>query len=132
MVDDDGVESAPTAGELSRMPIPALFAGARAEVVDDDRDGPVPYLVALHLRPIREVFDAAAHLLSDDDPIARELGAPPAWLRARAGVLGWAISALGYNSAREALSEDVAPADKRGQTSRRWSASHADTSGPCA
>ena len=130
MVEDDGVESAPTAGELSRMSIPALFAGARAEVADDDCDGPFSYLVALHRRPTREVFDAAARLLDDDDPAGRELGARvlrelgpcddagrrPFTAEAvpllvhllgherMPRVLGWAISALGYNRAREALS----------------------------
>ena len=113
------------------MSIPALFAAARAEVAEDDRDGPFPYLVALHTRPTREVFDTAAHLLSDDDATARELGARvlrelgpsddtgrrPFTAEAvpllvhlldhesEPRVLGWAISALGYNSAREALSE---------------------------
>src|SRR5215468_3970817 len=100
-----------------------LFAAARTEVADAVPDEPVPYLIALHDRPTREVFDGAVRLLADDDPVARELGARilrelgpydqdgrrpfsdaaiPV-LVDRLGtesdprVLGWIISALGYN-----------------------------------
>jgi HEAT repeat protein len=131
VVEDDRVESSSAKDELSRMSIPALFAAARAEVPEDDPDNPAPHLVALHMRPTREVFDAAAHLLADDDPAARELGARvlrelgpsddtghrPFTAEAvpllvhlldhenEPRVLGWAISALGYNCAREALNK---------------------------
>ncbi len=107
-----------------------LFAAARIELAGEEPDTPVPYLVALHERPTAEVFDTAAGLLSEGDPAERELGvrvlrelgpcddagrrpftaeAIPA-LVSRLGqesdprVLGWVISALGYNGAREALS----------------------------
>jgi HEAT repeat protein len=85
----------------------------------------------LHERATREVFDADAQLVSRDDPAERELGvlvlrelgaqesagrrtfsaeAVPL-LTDRLGresdprVLGWVISVLGYNGAREALGE---------------------------
>lgn len=111
-----------------------LFAAARAEVVADDPEAPVPYLVALTERPTRDVFDTAAALLQNDNPTDRELAARTLrelgpqddtghrpftteslpLLRARLKpepdprVLGWLISALAYNSASEAL-DDVLP-----------------------
>lgn len=106
-----------------------LFAGALAEVGADDEERSVPFLVALHNRPTREVFDRAAALLSREDPVERELGARilrelgPYGTEGRRpftsetigvvlaeigdepdpGVLGWMISALGYHSAHQAL-----------------------------
>lgn len=117
--------------ELAQMSTAELFAAARTEVPEDDPDDPVPHLVALHERPTHEVFGTAAHLLSGDDPATRELGArvlrelgpyDDAGRRpftdkavpllvdrlnqeSEPRVLGWVISALGYNGAREALWE---------------------------
>ncbi|MFE2328655.1 HEAT repeat domain-containing protein [Streptomyces sp. NPDC059385] len=106
-----------------------LFAGALGEVATDDDEGAVPFLVALHDRPTREVFDRAARLLACEDPVERELGARVlrelgpyddegrrpfttetiAVVTAEMGdepdpwVLGWMISALGYHHAHETL-----------------------------
>ncbi|MFE2586169.1 HEAT repeat domain-containing protein [Streptomyces sp. NPDC059378] len=106
-----------------------LFAGALAEVGADDDERAVPCLVALQNRPTLEVFERAAHLLSCEDPVERELGAQvlrelgPCDAEGRRpfttetigvvlaaisdepdpGVLGRMISALGYHSARQAL-----------------------------
>ncbi|MBU2671048.1 HEAT repeat domain-containing protein [Actinoplanes bogorensis] len=118
----------------ARMPTADLFTAARDEVVADDPEAPVPFLVALHDRPTREVFDTAAELLRSDDSTDRELAArvlrelgpqddagdrpftseAVPLLRARLStepepqVLRWLISALAYNSATDAL-DDVVP-----------------------
>ncbi|GAA0585948.1 hypothetical protein GCM10010172_84000 [Paractinoplanes ferrugineus] len=119
----------------------ALFQAARAEIAarvpragtasgaGTADDEPARALVALHEQPNREVFDTAAGMLGDDDPITRELGVlvlrelgPPGELDRRPfyaeavprlldllgretdpRVLGFTISALDYNGAREAL-----------------------------
>jgi HEAT repeat protein len=125
------VEHEEVSVEASRLSTAELFRAARLEVSGDDSDDPVPHLVALHERPTREVFDTAARMLSDDDPAVRELGAMvlrelgpynnegrrPFTAQAvpllvdrlnredQPRVLGWVISALGYNGAREALGE---------------------------
>ncbi len=127
-----GMDSSPVPPNPARMPTDDLFAAARTEVLADEADTPVSFLVALHDRPTREVFDTAAALLRSDDPTDRELAARV--LRElgpqdEAGhrpftteaipllrsllpqepdprVLGWLISALAYNSAVETL-EDV-------------------------
>jgi HEAT repeats len=130
-----GSEDVPHA--LSSLSTAELFAGARIDVASDDPATPVPYLVALHERPTEEVFDTAADLLSADEPTERELGARvlrelgpyddagrrPFAARAVAElvdrlskesdprVLGWVISALGYNCAREALQRVLLFAD---------------------
>jgi HEAT repeat protein len=114
---------------LSSLSSAELFAGARIDIAGDDPDSPVPYLVALHERPTEEVFDIAVELLCGDDFADRELGAlvlrelgpsddvgrRPFTARAVPAlvdrlsqesdprVLGWVISALEYNGAREAL-----------------------------
>nr|WSX53692.1 hypothetical protein OG409_35100 [Streptomyces sp. NBC_00974] len=107
-----------------------LFAGALGELGalggDDDA---VPFLLALHRRPTREVFDRAARLLACEEPLERELGArvlrelgpyDGEGLRPFAAetidvvlaemgdepdpwVLGCMISVLGYHHARRAL-----------------------------
>lgn len=115
--------------DLARLPIDDLFARALVEIRDEEQDTPVPCLVALHDRPTGEVFDVAASLLTSPDPLRRELGARVLrelgrqgddgrlpfgdqaipLLRDRLGkesdphVLGWLVSALSYNGAREAL-----------------------------
>lgn len=123
--------------DLAGMPTGDLFAGAFVEVRDGEPDTPVPFLVALHDCPTREVFDTAAALLTDPDPLRRELGthvlrelgrtndngrrpfsdqAIPL-IRLRLDhetdpfVLGWLISALGYNGARESLADVLRFAD---------------------
>jgi HEAT repeat protein len=116
-----------------RLPTGLLLRLARREV-EDDGDAPTPSLVELHQRPVRELYEAAAALVEDDDLIRRTLGVrilrelgPPdedgrrpfsaetvpllrARLRAEQDpeVLGWIISALGYHAAREALPEVLA------------------------
>lgn len=116
------------AGKLSTA---ELLAAAQAEVNNSGADVPAPHLVALQDRPTREVFDAAALMLTSDEPDARELGAlilrelgpqdeagrrpfsseAVPLLTGRLSeepdprVLGWIISALGYNAARESLDE---------------------------
>lgn len=116
-----------------QLPTADLLIAAQREVTQGEPDVPAPHLVALHLRATREVFDAAVGLLSDGDAAARELGvlilrelgpqdeegrrpfsaeAVPVLLDRLATerdprVLGWVISALGYNGAREALGEVV-------------------------
>lgn len=108
-----------------------LLVAAQLEVLHDDPESPDPHLVALHERPTREVFDAAARMLSSGDTAARELGvrilrelgpqgeagrrpfstqAVPLLVarlgeESEPGVLKWVVSALGYNGAREALGE---------------------------
>ncbi len=107
-----------------------LFALAREEIVRDEDTVPV-CLVALHCRPTRYVFDTAASLLGSGDPIDRQLGARvlrelgPApgdesadrTYKAEATpllldlldaendpvVVAWAISALGYQPAPQAI-----------------------------
>ncbi|MEV4412585.1 HEAT repeat domain-containing protein [Catellatospora sp. NPDC049609] len=117
--------------ELAQMPTAQLFAAAQIEVPEEHPEDHVPHLVALHQRPTREVFDVAACLLVGGDPATRELGArvlrelgphDDAGRRpfsaeavpllvdrlaqeSEPRVLGWVISALGYNGAREALGE---------------------------
>jgi HEAT repeat protein len=131
------MDSEDVPNELSSLSTAELFAGARIEIAGADPDSPVPYLVALQERPTEEVFNTAVDLLSDDDPAARELGA---WVLRELGpyddagrrpftaravpalvdrlsqesdprVLGWVISALGYNGAREALQRVLPFAD---------------------
>lgn len=105
-----------------------LFARALAEVATDDDTVPA-CLVALHERPTRLVFDTAVSLMSSSDRdervlgvrVLRELGPPVGrWADTRpfkdaatvallnlldiesdAVVIGWAISALGYQPAPE-------------------------------
>jgi HEAT repeat protein len=110
------------------MPTALLIRLALRQVCDDP-DGPASFLVALHGRPAREVFDAAAALVGDELAgrrelgvrILRELGAeradgrrpfsaetvPVLVERLRdepdGRVLGWVVSALGYHGARHAL-----------------------------
>jgi HEAT repeat protein len=119
--------------ELSKLSTAELLAGARREVPEDDRDDQVPHLVALQARPTREVFDAAVQLVARDDPAERELGvrilrelgdydgdgagrrpfsseAIPLLIErldreTDPRVLGWVISALGYNGASEVLGD---------------------------
>lgn len=101
------------------------------EVVQAGQDDPVPHLVALHQRATREVFDAAAHLVSSGDRAERELGvlvlrelgnpdtagrrpfsseAVPLLEAMLADerdprVLAGVVSALGYNAATSSLNE---------------------------
>lgn len=124
----DTWEAVSEAGKLST---PELLVAAQAEAIQAGPDDPEPHLVALHQRPTPEVFDAATELIASTDPadrtvgvrILRELGAADdagrrpfsdmavpllqALLRQErdARVLQWAISALGFNTAREALAE---------------------------
>ncbi|MGX6608011.1 HEAT repeat domain-containing protein [Micromonosporaceae bacterium Da 78-11] len=109
------------------MTVGDLLTGALAEVARQD-NGPLPHLTALHERPTPEVYDTAVRLLHDDDETNRELGARilrelgpenegsmPFSPQARAvltkrlsvepsfRVIGWIISALGYNAATEEL-----------------------------
>jgi hypothetical protein len=120
----------------SSLPTRQLVAVALIEVEEDHEDEPAPHLVALHDRANRDVLDIAIQLLSHDNRIRRELGARilrelgpadpdadgrrpfsaeavPA-LRLQLAretdprVLGWLISALGYNSAVEALDDVLA------------------------
>ncbi|WP_371496165.1 HEAT repeat domain-containing protein [Kitasatospora sp. NBC_00374] len=105
-----------------------LFAGALAGQENED-DAPVPFLVALHRRPTREVFDRAARLLSCAEPVQRRLGVlvlrelgpqdqdgrrpfttETVRLLRRAmrdepdpQVLRWTISTFGYHCAHETL-----------------------------
>lgn len=107
---------------------------AGREVEEDDADAPVPFLVALHQRPVREVFERAAALVNDGDAtrrilgvrILRELGEQqPDGCRPFTGetipllrdqlrresepdVLLWIVSALGFHCARETLPEIAA------------------------
>lgn len=131
MTDTGGVTSPRNPVGLSKLSTAELLAGALSEVSVADPDEPVPHLVALHARPTREVFDVAARLVARDNPAERELGVrilrelgdhDAAGRRpfSREGipllierldreadprVLGWVISALGYNRAREALGD---------------------------
>jgi hypothetical protein len=110
------------------MPTALLMRLALRQVCDDP-EGPASFLVALHCRPTREVFDAAVALVRDELAdrrelgvrILRELGAEQADGRRpfsaetipvllerlrdepEVRVLGWVISALGYHGARQAL-----------------------------
>ncbi len=116
------------AGKLSTA---ELLTAAQAEVNQDGVEIPVPHLVALQDRATQEVFDAATRMLASEDSRARELGAlvlrelgpgdeagrrpfsseAVPLLTGRLSeehdprVLGWIISALGYNAARESLDE---------------------------
>jgi len=116
------------AGKLSTA---ELLTAAQLEVNQDGVEIPVPHLVALQDRATQEVFDAAARVLASEDSRARELGArvlrelgpgdeagrrpfsseAVPLLTGRLSeehgprVLGWIISALGYNAARESLDE---------------------------
>lgn len=116
------------------LPTEVLLRLARREVAEGDSETPMPSLVALQGRPVREVFDRAAPLLQDNDPVRRELGVlilrelGPAQhdgyrpfrretvplLRSMirgepdSGVLRWVVSALGYHQAGEALPEVLA------------------------
>ncbi|GAA4607470.1 hypothetical protein BJY16_006348 [Actinoplanes octamycinicus] len=117
-----------------RLPIERLMDLAGREVEEDDPDAPVPFLVALHQRPVREVFQRAAELVKVGDVtrrvlglrILRELGerGPDGRRPSTAetipllrdqlrqetepAVLLWIVSALGYHFAAEALFEVVA------------------------
>lgn len=119
------------------LPLEVLLRLARREVEDDYGDSPRPALVALHLRPTREVFDRAAALVHDNDTTQRELGAQilrdlgdeqpdgrrpfreetVALMQARLrdetdpAVVRWIVSALGYHHGREALSQVLALAE---------------------
>ncbi|WP_430789332.1 HEAT repeat domain-containing protein [Actinoplanes sp. G11-F43] len=119
--------------EIKRLPIDHLMRIAGREVKEDDADAPVPFLVALHQRPVREVFERAAVLVNDGDAtrrilgvrVLRELGEQQPdgcrpftaetipLLRDRLrkesepDVLRWIVSALGFHRAREALPEIV-------------------------
>lgn len=133
-IPEDGVvEISDAVAVAGQLPTAELLIAAQREVLECGPDDPVPHPVALHLRPTREVFAAAQRLLSSDDAAARELGvlilrelgpqdeagqrpfsteAVPLLLGRLAresdpGVLGWVISALGYNGATEALGEVV-------------------------
>jgi hypothetical protein len=60
--------------ELEQLPIDHLMRMAGREVEEDDADAPVPFLVPLHERPVREVFERAAALVNDSDATRRILG----------------------------------------------------------
>ena len=116
------------------MSVGELFVAALTEVEHDDGEQPLPYLVALHERGSREVFETAAALLDSSDELRRELGVrvlrelgpvgvdgrrpyraeTVALLQSRlpaeaaAMVLRWVISALGYHTASQALDEVLA------------------------
>ncbi|MCU7727435.1 HEAT repeat domain-containing protein [Actinoplanes sp. KI2] len=117
------------------LPVEVLLGLALREVEDDDPETPLPSLGALHNRPVRQVFDSAAALVRDRDPVRRELGVRilrelgpeqqpdghrpfrgetvpllRSALRSEPepGVLRWIVSALGYHQAREALPEVLA------------------------
>lgn len=124
---EDGVvefwDAVVVAGRLSTA---ELLTAAQAEVNKSGADAPAPHLVALQNRPTQEVFDAAVRRLTNDDSWTRELGtlilrelgpqdeAGPRPFSSEAAplltgrlseehdprVLGWLISALGYNAAR--------------------------------
>ncbi|GAB2580323.1 hypothetical protein Aab01nite_56790 [Paractinoplanes abujensis] len=119
----------------------------------DDPEAPVPYLVALTSRAGRSVFDQAAALLQDSNPVDRELAArvlrelgpqddtghrphtteAVPLLRARLKtepdprVIGWLISALAYNTATESL-EDVLSFAAHADSSVRFQVAAALTS----
>jgi HEAT repeats len=133
-------------GRLSRVSLPplpppeqmptALLIRLALREIGEDPDRQKPFLVALHGRPERAVFDAAVGLLGHDQAphrelgvrILRELGAEQddgrrpfsaetiPVLRSRLRqepdprVLGWVISALGYHGARVALADILARA----------------------
>src|SRR5262245_42862717 len=59
---------------VARLPMADLVELALDDIARED-DEPVRYLVALHDRPTREVFEVAAGLLAADDSRRRELGA---------------------------------------------------------
>lgn len=131
-VAEDGVvelwDAVVVAGKLSTE---ELLTAAQAEVNKSGADVPAPHLVALQRRATQVVFDAAAYMLVSDDSGARELGAlilrelgspdeagrrpfssqAVPLLTGRLSeehdprVLGWIISALGHNAARESLDE---------------------------
>src|SRR4051794_25001910 len=111
-----------------QLPTAVLLRLALREL-EDDTDEPAMSLVALHQRPVRAVFDAAAALMRDGHADERELGVrilrelgpeqpdvrrpfsaetiPLLQARLRdepdPGVLRWIVSALGYHRAVEAL-----------------------------
>lgn len=111
------------------VPTADLFAGALAEIQSEDERGNLGNLIALHERPTREVFEMAVTFTRDRDPVKRRLGvrvlrelgpgpsredrpfrrqAIPRLVEMLHGeddleVLGWVISALGYNGAYETL-----------------------------
>jgi HEAT repeat protein len=112
----------------------ALLVRLALREIGEDPDQQKPFLVALHCRPERAVFEAAVALLGHDHAAHRELGvrilrelgaeqdegrrpfttATIPLLRSRLGqetdprVLGWVVSALGYHGARSALAEVLA------------------------
>jgi hypothetical protein len=112
----------------------ALLVRLALREIGEDPDRQKPFLIAMHCRPERAVFDTAAGLLGHDQAgqrelgvrILRELGAEQddgrrpfstetiPLLRSRLrqesdpGVLGWVVSALGYHGARAALAEILA------------------------
>ena len=119
--------------EAGKLPTDVLLAAAKTEMVQAGQDDPVPHLVALHRRATREVFDAAARLMSSVDGAERELGVlvfrelgdpDEEGRRPFSGeavpllevmlaeerdprVLAGVVSALGYNAATNSLKEVV-------------------------
>jgi len=112
---------------FSGLTVGELIDLARREIARED-DGPLSHLVALHQHPTRQVFDAAVGLLGEQDSLNRELGARilrelgeevngrrpfgPEAVRVlvdrlavedSSRVVGWIVSALGYNGAYEEL-----------------------------
>jgi HEAT repeat protein len=107
----------------------ALLVRLALRQVRDHPDEPAPFLVALHARPTREVFDVAVALARGEHADRRELGVRilrelgpersdgprpysaetiPVLLdrlrdEADPRVLGWIVSALGYHGGSEAL-----------------------------
>jgi hypothetical protein len=67
-----------------QLPLDVLWRLVRREAETDDPGAPVPFLVALQQRPIREVFQRAAALTIESDAtkrafdvrVLRELGSP--------------------------------------------------------
>jgi hypothetical protein len=59
---------------LEALPTELLLRLARPEVEDDDSDGAMPALCALHRRASREVFERAAALVGDSGATQRILG----------------------------------------------------------
>jgi len=116
---------------LAALALQLLLAGARREALDPDDDHPCPHLVELHRRGTREIFDvavAACASPAEDERtlgvrILRELGGPPPAFAADAvpvllpmlaretspELLGWIISALGYQHMSGHLREPLQP-----------------------
>jgi HEAT repeat protein len=138
-VSENGLSGQTQAVTLPPLPDPAqmptaLLVRLALQEIGEDADQPKPFLVALHGRPERAVFEAAVALLQHDGAAHRELGVrilrelgperedggrpfraeTIPLLRARlraepeARVLGWIVSALGYHGAGQALPEVLA------------------------